>query len=220
MTGGYVTHADLGGRLGHAAIKPEPEYEPWHAAWERRALALTLAMGATGVWNLDMSRAARETLPDYEQRSYYEIWIGALLRQLEEHGLVAPDELAVGRSLHPSGVLPRVLHARDVPTVLARGAPTERMATKGPRFAVGQRVRTGGGPVSHHTRLPGYAKDKVGVIERLHGMHVFADAHASGRGPDPQWLYTVAFNGAHLWPHAAPGVTVSIDAWEPYLEAA
>ena len=58
------------------------------------------------------------------------------------------------------------------------------------------------------------------MIERVHGVHVFADAHATGRGEQPHWLYTVAFDGAELWPDAAPGFKVSIDAWEPYLEAA
>ena len=94
-------------------------------------------MGAAGAWNLDMSRAARETLPDYDQRSYYEIWFAALLKQLEERGLVCAEEVAAGRSLHAPLMLPRFVHARDVPTVQARGAPTERLATRGPRFAVG-----------------------------------------------------------------------------------
>ena len=71
----------------------------------------------------------------------------------------------------------------------------------------------------HHTRLPGYVRGKRGVIERLNGMHVFADAHALGLGEQPHWLYTVVFDGAQLWSDAAPGLTVSIDAWEPYLEA-
>ncbi len=44
----YVSHADLGGQRGHGAVVPEPEGELFHAAWEPRALALTLAMGATG----------------------------------------------------------------------------------------------------------------------------------------------------------------------------
>jgi nitrile hydratase subunit beta len=220
MSAAYVTHADLGGQLGHGPIKAEPEYLPWHAAWEPRVLALTLSMGAAGAWNLDMTRAARETLPDYDQRSYYEIWFGALVKQLEDRGLVSADEVAAGRSLHPPLALPRVLYARDVPTVLARGAPTERLATKGPRFAVGQRVRTIVLPTPHHTRLPGYVQGKPAVIERMHGMHVFADTNASGQGGQPQWLYTVVFRGTRLWPDAEPGLTVSIDAWEPYLEAA
>ena len=96
----------------------------------------------------------------------------------------------------------------------------ERLATEGPRFAVGQRVRTISGPTSHHTRLPRYAQGKPAVIERMHGMHVFADANASAHGEQPQWLYTVVFRGTQLWPDAEPGLTVSIDAWEPSLEAA
>lgn len=220
MSADYVTHADIGGQLGHGPVKPEPRYQPWHAAWEPRILALTLSMGAARVWNLDMTRAARETLPDYDRRTYYEIWFGALVKQLEERGLVEADELAAGQSLHPPLELPRVLHARDVPTVLARGAPTARLTTQGPRFAVGQHVRTIAGTPPHHTRLPRYAQGKPAVIERMHGMHVFADANASGQGEQPQWLYTVVFRGTQLWPDAEPGVTVSVDAWEPYLEAA
>jgi hypothetical protein len=63
----YLSHADLGGSEGCGPVIPEPEDERFHAAWEPRALALTLAMGATGAWNIDMSRSARETLPDYAQ---------------------------------------------------------------------------------------------------------------------------------------------------------
>ena len=216
----YVTHADVGGQLRHGPIKLESDGKVWRAAWEPRVFALHLSMGAAGAWNLDMSRAARETLPDYDQRSYYEIWFAALLKQLEERGLVSAEEVAAGRSLHAPLMLPRVVHARDVPTVQARGAPTARLATRGPRFAVGLRVRTIAGPTSHHTRLPRYAQGKPAVIERVHGMHVFPDTNASGHGEQPEWLYTVVFRGTELWPDAEPGLTVSIDAFEPYLEAA
>lgn len=215
----YLTYADLGGQLRHGPIQSEPEDKAWRAEWEPRVFALHLSMGATGAWNLDMSRAARETLPDYDRRSYYEIWFAALLKQLEERGLVSADEVAAGRSLHAPIVLPRLVNARDVATVHARGAPTERPATKEPRFAVDQHVRTIIGPISHHTRLPGYAQGTLAVVERVHGMHVFPDTNASGHGEQPQWLYTVVFCGTHLWPDAEPGLTVSIDAFEPYLEA-
>ena len=67
----------------------------------------------------------------------------------------------------------------------------------------------------------GYARGKAGTIAAVHGAHVFADAHAQGRGEDPQPLYTVVFEGAELWgPDGAAGLRVSIDAWEPYLEFA
>ena len=74
----YATHADLGGQAGHGRVVPEPEDLRFHEDWERSALALVLAMGATGSWNLDTSRAARETLPDYARLSYYQIWLAAL----------------------------------------------------------------------------------------------------------------------------------------------
>jgi len=220
MSSEYVTHADLGGQLGHGPINPDGEGDSWHAAWERRAFAVTAAMLVTGAWNLDMLRAANETLPDYGDRSYYEIFISGLLKMLDERGLVSADELTAGRSLREPPGLPNVLLARDVAAVLASGAASERPATTQPRFAVGQHVRTYLRTVPHHTRLPGYAKGKLGVIELVHGVHVFPDANASGEGEQPHWLYTVAFSGDELWPDGAPGITVSIDAWEPYLEAA
>ena len=217
----YLSHADLGGQSGHGPITPEPEGELFHAPWEARALALTLAMGATGAWNIDMSRAARETLPDYAELGYYEIWIAALQRLLDARGLLRSDELAAARSLHPAPALPRVLAAADVAKVLAAGAPTLRPTTAPAALRVCQRVRTRACAVPHHSRLPSYVRGKCGVIERAHGMHVYAVANAQGLGEQPQWLYTVAFDGTELWgAGAAAGLTVSVDAWEPYLEAA
>lgn len=216
---GYRTHADLGGTSGHGRVVPEPEGEAFHARWEPRALALTLAMGATGAWNLDMSRSARETLPDYAALTYYEIWIEALEKLLVERELVRADEVAAGRVLHPPRPLARILRASDVAGALAKGSPTVRPPTAPARFAVGERVRTRRAEVEHHTRLPGYARGKVGRIEHVHGVHVFADAHAQGLGEQPQWLYAVVFDASELWGgDAAPGASVSIDAWEPYLQ--
>jgi len=217
----HVTHADLGGGPNADRVVPEPEGELFHADWEPGVLAVTLAMGATGSWNIDMSRAARESLPDYARLSYYEIWFEALLRMLAERGLVQPGEAAAGRSLQPPRPVARVLRADAVAAALARGAPTLRTGAGTPRFAAGDAVRTRAAPVAHHTRLPGYAHGKRGVIERVHGPHVFADAHAQGLGEQPQPLYAVAFAATELWgDDATPGLSVSLDAWESYLEPA
>jgi nitrile hydratase len=217
----YTTHADLGGEEGHGPVVPEPEGMPFHAPWEARALALTLAMGATGTWNIDMSRRARETLPDYDRLSYYQIWLKGLETLLVEHGLAQSDEITAGRMLHPAKPVQRVLRAADVASTLARGSPTARNTTTPARFALGERVRTRAGEVPHHTRLPAYARGKAGIVERVHGAHVFADANARGDGENPQWLYTVVFDARELWGEsAATGLRVSIDAWEPYLEPA
>lgn len=217
----YTTHADLGGRDGFGRVVPEPEGELWHAAWEPKALALTLAMGATGSWNIDASRSARETLPEYASLCYYQIWLAALVKLMVERGLVSEEELAKARAQTEPKPLARVLRAADVPAVLARGSATERPASSPARFAVGDRVRTRAGRVDHHTRLPAYAAGRVGTIERVHGTHVFADTNAQGLGEQPQWLYAVRFEGRELWgDDAQPGVSVAIDAWDDYLEAA
>jgi nitrile hydratase subunit beta len=215
----YQSHADLGGQGIHDRVVPEPEGELFHAPWERQALALTLAMGEVGAWNLDMSRSARETLSDYRTLSYYEIWIRGLERLLVEHGLVGLDEIAAGRMLYPARSGLRVLRATEVPAVLAKGSPTQRPPAEPARFAIGEPVRTRAGAMVHHTRLPGYARGKIGRVDQVRGVHVFADAHAQGLGEQPQWLYTVVFSARELWGHdAAWNQTVSVDAWEPYLE--
>jgi len=218
----YVTHADLGGQPGFGPVVPEPEGELFHADWEPRVLALTLAMGATGSWNIDASRAVRETLPDYRDLSYYQIWLGALEQLMLQRAQVFPDEIASGEMKHPAAPVARVLQAANVPAVLARGSPTERPEPGPARFAHGQAVRMHLGKVGHHTRLPGYVQGKRGTIEHIHGAHVFADAHAQGLGEQPQWLYTVVFDEAELWGDAAPrqNLSVSVDAWESYLEPA
>lgn len=218
----YRSQADLGGRPCDARIQPEPEGELWHAPWEPQALALTLAMGATGSWNIDMSRSARETLPDYARLNYYQIWISALERLLLLHGLATEAEVRNGHALAAARPVARVLKAQDVAAALAKGSPTLRPARGEPRFAVGSAVRTRAIPhPTHHTRLPAYAQGKLGRVEAVHGCHVFADAHAHGQGEQPQWLYRISFDGAELWgTQAQPGLRNALDAWESYLEPA
>ena len=216
----YTTQADLGGLPGFGPVTLEPEGELFHASWEPRALALTVAIGATGAWNLDMMRAARETLPNYRELSYYEIWLFALQNMLEKQGLVTPEEVRAERVLQASPALPRVLKEADVHATLARGASTVRLPVEPARYAQGQRVQIRKLQADHHTRLPAYVLGKEGVVEKIRGVHVFADANAQGLGEQPQWLYAVAFDGVELWGNAgSPGVQVCIDAFEPYLEA-
>jgi nitrile hydratase len=213
---------DMGGQMGFGPVVPEPDEPPFHAEWEKRALAVTLACGAMGHWSIDASRHARETLPplDYLSSSYYEIWIKALEKLLGSEGFVSGDELRAGRALTPPRTPNRVLHADEVAAALARGSPSERPATAPARFAVGDRVRTANDHPAGHTRVPRYARGRLGRIEQVHGVHVFPGSSAHGLGEQPQWLYTVAFDGGELWGRAAdPRLTVSIDAWESTLQA-
>jgi nitrile hydratase len=219
---------DMGGLHGFGPLPLEDNEPLFHAPWERRALGLTLAMGATGQWNIDQSRSARESLPPatYLSSSYYRIWVLGVEKLLQQRGLVTAQELAAGHELEPGRPLARVLRAEAVDAALARGTPTERPATTPARHAVGDRVRALNRHPAGHTRLPRYVRGHVGTVARVHGAHVWADCHAAsapGQPFDeaPQWLYTVAFDGRELWgDDAEPGTCVSVDAWESYLEPA
>jgi nitrile hydratase len=214
---------DMGGVDGFGPVIPESNESVFHAEWERRIFALTLAMARPGGWNIDMSRFAREdrSPADYLNASYYQIWFAGLERLMHERGLVGRDEIDAGRTLRPPRADVRVLARDDVDAMLRRGAPTEREITSKPLFAIGERVRARNMHPTGHTRLPRYVRGHVGVVQLLHGTHVFADRNARGDGENPQWLYTVCFTGRELWGDRADLRTaVSVDAWESYLERA
>ena len=214
---------DLGGQMGFGPVAPEVDEPLFHAAWEKHALGLTLLSGAMGHWTIDESRHARESLhpADFYGSSYYEIWIKALETLLERHGFVTDEELAVGQALYDGTVPKRVVGAAAVPAMLARGAPCDRPLASPPRFAKGDAVRTIVAHPKGHTRLPRYAVGKAGIVEAVRGGFVFPDDNAHGAGENPQCVYTVVFSAAELWGRDGdPALSVSIDAWESYLEPA
>jgi nitrile hydratase beta subunit len=214
---------DLGGQMGFGPIAPERDEPLFHASWEKRALGLTIAAGAMGHWNIDESRHARESLhpADYYSSTYYEIWIKALEVLLKRHGFVSPQELEAGHSSGKGTEPKRTLKAENVAAVLAKGGPCDRPIAQEPRFEAGDRVRTHNFNPETHTRLPRYARGKIGRIEAVRNGFVFPDSNAHGKGENPQYVYTVVFSGPEIWgDEADPKLTVSIDAWESYLEPA
>lgn len=207
---------DLGGMHGFGPVVPERDEAVFHAEWERRVLAVTLAVGALGLWNIDQNRHARESLPPatYLSSSYYRIWFLALERSLRTLGLLEAD-----RQAPPAKSWPELKAGLDC------GTPYARAARGAARFAVGDRVRTKNLNPVGHTRLPRYARAKVGTVARVHGCHVFPDRNAVAlghAGGDPaEWLYAVAFTGSEIWGEDADAcLEVGVDAWEPYLEPA
>jgi nitrile hydratase subunit beta len=212
---------DVGGMHGFGPLQFEAGEPLFHDDWEKRLLALWVGMGLAGSWSLDEYRHARESLPPAEllAASYYETVLAGVERMATVHGYIAPDELAAGRSLRTDGPPPRPLRPDTVGDALRRGRPSAREAPRPACFAVGDPVRTKNMHPVTHTRLPRYARGHAGVITHVHGCHAFPDSRAHGRGDDPQWLYTVRFTGAELWgPDTDPTLSVSIDAFEAYLE--
>jgi nitrile hydratase len=214
---------DLGGMMGFGPVAPERDEPVFHHEWEKRALSLSLAANACGMWNIDISRHARESLPPaaYLSKSYYDIWISGLEKLLQRTGMATSDELAQGAVLSPPRPVRGRLAAGQVAAALASGTPYDRPAPAPALFASGDAIRTKVMHPSTHTRLPRYARGKAGVVEAVRGCFVFPDSNAHGKGEDPRWCYAVTFTGEELWGvDADPSLNVTIDAWEPYLERA
>ncbi len=220
---------DMGGRFGDGPVNPEPEDAPVFAEdWHGRALAVTLAAGFLGQWNIDVSRHARERLSptDYARFSYYEKWMSGLADLLVEKGVLTLDDLrgVDGDGVHP--LTERTLKADAVAGALAKGGPADRPSNVEVRFQAGQAVRTLGQSANRlvdggHTRLPIYAAGATGRILRLHGTHVLPDSNAHGLGEAPEPLYAVVFPASELWANPEhPADEVVLDLWQSYLEPA
>jgi len=214
---------DMGGMQSMGAIQHEKNEPVFHARWEARAFALTLAIGAWGKWNLDAERHQIELIPapEYLRMSYYERWMTSLVELLVRAGLVARAELDSGRPASGSPKATPPLTANKVWPMLSAVAPASHGISETPSFKVGQRVRARNINPPGHTRLPRYARGKLGSIERDHGVYVFPDTNAQFLGEKPQHCYSVRFTARELWgAEASPRDSVYIDLWDDYLEPA
>lgn len=217
---------DMGGRFGDGAVVPEATDTPVFATnWHARALAVTLACGALGKWNIDVSRHARERLSpkDYTRFSYYEKWISALADLLVENGVLSREDLLGQGSDEVHALASKALKADSVAATLAKGGPANRDSTSAASFGPGDWVKTrhpGGNALldGGHTRLPDYAVGARGIVHLHHGSHVLPDSNAHGMGEAAEPLYAVVFKASELWAHPEhPNDEVVLDLWQSYL---
>jgi len=214
---------DMGGMQDMGPVEYEKNEPVFHLPWEGRVFALRRGMGAWGKWNIDASRHAVELVPpaDYLRMSYYERQFIAFVEMLVQHNFVTREELE--RNV-PAGGSPKAAPALTVEkanSLIARGAPTSRKVIAAPRFKAGQSVRARNINPVGHTRLPRYARGKVGTVWLDHGVYVFPDTNAQFLGEKPQHVYSVRFAARELWgDQAAPQDSVYVDMWDDYLEPA
>jgi nitrile hydratase beta subunit len=214
---------DVGGMHGMGAIKEDKNEPVFHATWEGRAYGLTRAMGGWQLWNLDASRFQRELIApvDYVRMSYYERWVAALVALMLKNNLVTRTEVESGRPDEGAAVRIPVFTADKVPALISKGAPARRAVPVAACFRVSQRVRARNINPVGHTRLPRYARSKVGTIDRDHGVFVFPDTNALFLGEKPQHVYSVRFDARELWGEQANRRdSVYVDMWDDYLAPA
>ncbi len=214
---------DMGGMHGFGPVRPEKNEPVFHARWEGRVFALNRAVGAWGKWNIDASRHQKERIPpaEYLRTSYFEKFLIGMTELLISSGLVTRAEVESGEPSRGSKRAIPPLAADRVPLLVAKGVPASRSTAAVPTFRVGQRVHTRNLNPTGHTRLPRYARGKLGTIERDHGVFVFPDSNAHFLGEKPQHVYSVRFAARELWgEQAKPKDTVIIAMWDDYLEPA
>jgi nitrile hydratase beta subunit len=200
---------DMGGMHGLGPVVPEADEPVFHEPWEARVYAMTAAGFGWRRWTVDKWRHQHEKIPgaDYLRMSYYEKWATSLAELMVGAGLVTRAEV--------EPAWPDIGAPPTAPSIAA-GEPAAH-----PGFNVGDRVRTRNINPTGHTRLPRYARDRQGVVTRLHGVHVLPDASAHGLGDRRQPLYQVRFEAAELWGPATSGRdAVHLDLWEDYLDRA
>jgi nitrile hydratase len=213
---------DMGGMHGMGPVEIEKNEPVFHAQWEARAFALTVAAAAHRRWNIDMSRHSRERMPPaaYLAATYYEKWLHGLQTLLVEKGLVTRNELESGRA-EAKGDATRTLRAEGVADFL-RVRIRARLEDKvAPKFKAGDRVLARNIHPAGHTRLPRYARGRRGVVDRDHGVFVFPDTSAMSGDRKPQHLYSVRFAARELWgPDASARDSVILNLWDDHLDPA
>jgi nitrile hydratase len=213
---------DMGGMDGFGPIEHETNEPVFHAAWEGRIMAISRALGSLGEWNIDIGRYWIELLPPatYLNSDYYERWLARFENLLPAKDILTKAELQAGPAHGPGRAVKGGKLAPAEIDNLTSGS-FARPAQTPPKFQVGDQVRARNIHPRTHTRLPRYVRGHTGTIERMHGCHVFPDTVVATGKEDPQWLYTVTFDGVTLWgPGAEPGLRISVEAFEPYLESA
>ncbi len=211
----------LGGLEGLDPVQPELRVfvEPWEERIfgipHRHDGAQPAAQPAADiehfrtVWTwADLRKGAEAMNPfDYFKYRYYEKWLGGISGYFVANGYITQAELDARTDEYladpakplPSGGTPEV-DDRIHKYLMDGDSPWHQWADK-PRFAVGDEVLVADPPTVEHTRLPGYLRNKVGVVETVYDD---AFSYLCSTGPDgigpAMPVYCVKFDPQHLWP--------------------
>jgi len=206
---------DMGGMHGMGPIQYEKNEPVYHAEWESRVDAMyhTLREKVPGGIRLGIEQLLAL---DYLRMSYYEKWYESLVRRLLTTKAATRAEIDSGRSIQPKNAPTRAYSASEAVALATRFQSARQNSALEPRFQVGQRVRARNVNPVGHTRLPRYARGRLGIVEQLRGVFPIPD---DGAGQKPQNLYSIRFSAQELWgEQAVPQDAVYIDMWDDYLE--
>jgi nitrile hydratase len=225
---------DMGGMHGFGRIDTV-DNEVFHEPWEGLTFALEKLCAHYGVWlTADEVRHAIEKIGHgtYLTASYYEHWLHAWEPLLIEKGFLTESELRTRQQAVRDGAEILVQEPPSTPaeaealskallTTIHEGVHADRTIDAPRAFAVGDRVVALPRPVPTHTRSPRYIWGHTGTVVLAHSAYILPDAVSQHLGENPEYLYSVSFDGEDLWAEQAePGTRFIVDLWESYLAPA
>jgi len=117
-----------------------------------------------------------------------------VLEELATHAEIDSGKPAAGSPRATPSVTPA-----QVPAMLARRVSPRRDVNVSARFKVGEQVRARNINPPGHTRLPRYARGRIGSVTCDRGVFVFPDTNAHFLGEMPQHPYSIRFTARELW---------------------
>lgn len=229
----------LGGLEGLDPVAPE--YRVFVEPWETRIFGIHTAMMALSphldlpgtpstfrtVWTwADLRKGAEAMNPfDYFKYRYYEKWLGGISGYFVSQGYVTEQELDERTASYLADAEAPLPHGGSdevdarIRTYLMDGDNGQKPRTAAPLFQVGDRVLVANPPTLDHTRLPGFLRNKAGVVETVYdeSYTYLCSTGPDGIGPAMP-VYCVRFDPQDLWPgNAEPGFDYYADLYQAYV---
>jgi len=239
---------NLGGlqNLGPISVETKVFVEPW----EQRIFGIHTVMMAESThladalpkypiadlpttfrntWTWASLRAGAEGMQPFEyfKYRYYEKWLMGISQFFIDEGYVSADELSARTQhyrAHPEAPLPDQQSpsiAKQINEYLLKGDSGLHETADAPRLAKGAQVRVADPEAVDHTRLPGYLRNKTGIIDTVYpgAFSYFVSTGPDGIGAAMP-VYRVAFTADSIWgpEKSEPNTTIYADLFEAYLE--
>lgn len=189
----------------------------------------TLPTAFKETWTWASLRTGAEAMQPFEyfKYRYYEKWLMGISQFFVDKGYITADELAAETARYreapadPMPEQPNPAIKAQITNYLLRGDSGLRTLPQAPRLVVGQTVFVADPLAADHTRLPGYLRNKKGVVSEVYpgAFEYFVSTGPDGlEGAMP--VYRVAFDAADIWGarFSEANTTIYADLFEVYLQ--